>query len=70
MVSDELKREARQAFTAYEKVFIDRVVRRPDWRLVADHLENVLASGDKARVKAYIEDLNASRRDLEHALII
>ena len=70
MVSEDLKRKAREAFVAYERVFVERVVRRPDWRLVADHLEHVLASGDEARVRAYIEDLNASRHDLERAVII
>jgi hypothetical protein len=70
MISDALKREAREAFVAYERVFIERVVRRPEWRLVPDHHEQVLATGDEARVRAYIEDLHSSRRDLEQALIV
>lgn len=70
MVSAELKRTAREAFVAYEKVFIDRIVKKPGWRLAATHCEQVLATGDEARVRAYIEDLNASRRDLENAVVV
>lgn len=69
MVSDDLKLEARKAFVAYERVYIERVVKKPGWHLVADHFEKVLATEDEARIRAYVDDLDASRRDLENALI-
>lgn len=70
MISEDLKLQAREAFSAYEQVFIERIVRRPGWRLVSDNLEKVLANGDEARIRAYIEDLEASKRDIEMAAVI
>ena len=68
MISEELKRTVREAFVAYETVFIERIVKKPGWRLAGDHCEQVIASGDEARIRAYVEDLNVARRDLENAL--
>ena len=44
MISDELKTEARKAFVAYEKVYIERIAKKPGWRLAANHFEKVLAT--------------------------
>ena len=70
MITEELNEETRRAFVAYEKAFIDRVVKRTGWRLAGEHIETVLATGDEARVRAYMEDLNFARHDLESALIV
>ena len=70
MIPDRLRQEARNAFAAYEKVFIDRIVKKPGWHLDADHFEKVLATGDEARIRGYIDDLKAARRDLESATIV
>ena len=70
MISEELKLEARRAFVAYEKVFIERIAQKPGWRLDASNLEKVLATGDEARIRAYIEDLEVTRRDIERAVVV
>ena len=70
MVSDDLKLEARKAFVAYEDVFIKRIVKKLNWHLAGDHLEQVLATGDEARVRSYIDDLHAARRDIETAVVV
>lgn len=68
-ISTELDEEARKAFLEYEEVFVRRIVKKPGWRLVHSYLDEVLATGNEARVRAYIDDLRAARRDLEQALI-
>jgi len=45
-------------------------VKKPSWRLAADHCERIIASGDEVRIRAYIEDLEIARRDLEEACIV
>lgn len=70
MISEALRTEARKAFVAYEKVFVERVAKMPGGKLDASNFENVLATDDEARVRGYIDGLNATRRDLESALIV
>ena len=69
-IDDELRREAGEAFHAYEKVSIDRIVRRPGWRLDAQPLQDVLSSGDPETVREFINDMRRGRTELLHATIV
>ncbi|MGD9523162.1 MAG: hypothetical protein AB7N73_06835 [Gemmatimonadales bacterium] len=69
MISEQLKQEAGEAFHAYEKVFIDRIVRREGWRLDAAPLAKALDSGDEATVRAFIKDMVLGAAELRSASI-
>ncbi len=58
-LSESLRREAAEAYLTYESLFIERLARRPD----GTQLQDVLASGDEERVRAFIE--NMRRKHLE-----
>src|SRR2546425_758873 len=42
-ISDELRKQAGEAFYDYEQAVVIRVLKRPDWKLDAAPLERVLA---------------------------
>lgn len=69
MITEQLKREAGNAFHEYEKVFIDRIVRREGWRLDAAPLAKALDSGDEATIRAFIKDMRLGAAELRSASI-
>lgn len=70
MISDELMNQARRTFVEYERLFVERVAKRPGWKLDATHFEEVLRTGNEVRVRALIEDIEACRRDIESAVVV
>ncbi len=58
-ISESLRREAADAYFAYESLFIERLLRRPG----GNQLQGVLDSGDAGRVRAFIDDMR--RKHLE-----
>ncbi len=69
-ISEALRREAGEAFEAYEKVLIERIVRRPGRRLVAAPLQEVLDSGDEEKARAFIDDMRRGREELLRGNIV
>lgn len=63
-VPEELKKEARQAFLEYEEVYVTRIAKRPGWKMSAQPVEEVLATGDEGKIRQYIEQLRRDRRDI------
>jgi hypothetical protein len=69
LISDDLRKDAVEAFHDYERVFIDRIVKKPGWRLDASPLHAVLLSGDEQIVKDFIGDLRQGTASLLNASI-
>jgi hypothetical protein len=63
-VSDELRKEASEAFHAYEQVFIDRIVKRPGSRMDAKSFADALATDDEQIVMTFIANMRRARLDL------
>jgi hypothetical protein len=69
-VSDDLRREAVEAFHAYEKVVVERLMRRPEWRIDAKPLHDVLATGNEQKVREFIADVRRGRDDVLNSIVV
>src|SRR6266699_774406 len=68
-LSNELRKQAGEAFYEYEQAVVTRVLKRPDWKLDAAPLERVLATGDERKVRDFIDDLRRGRHDILNSVI-
>jgi len=68
-LSDELRKQAGEAFYEYEQAVVIRVLKRPDWKLDAAPLGRVLATGDERKVRDFIDDLRRGRHDILNSVI-
>ena len=68
-LSDELRKQAGEAFYEYEQAVVIRVLKRPDWRLDAAPVERALATGNERKVRDFIDDLQRGCHDILNSLI-
>jgi hypothetical protein len=57
--------EATRCFLEYERVFVTRIAQNPAAKLVSNHLEDLLNSGDETAVRAAMAAWDHARRELE-----
>ncbi len=63
-ISDELRREAGQAFYEYEQAVVIRLLKRPTWKLDAAPLQKALDTEDEQKVKEFVRDLRRGRNEI------
>ena len=68
-ISTELRKDAGEAFYAYEQVVVVRLLKRPTWKLDAAPLERVLTADDEGKVREFIEDMRRARAGLLNSVI-
>ena len=69
-LSEGLKKEAAEAFFAYEEVVVNRLMNRPGWKLDAAPLERVLRSGDEATVRAFVVEMQLARASILSSVVV
>lgn len=59
-----LRRQAGEAFYAYEQAFVNRIAKQPGGKMDAGILEDVVATGDAVKLREFIERMRRGREDL------
>lgn len=69
-VSKELREEAGRAFLAYEEVVVNRLLKRPGWKLDAQPLQDARSTDDEEVVRQFIESVNRGRIELLRGIVV
>jgi hypothetical protein len=68
-IAAEVRQEARDVFYRYEQLVVERLLKRPGWRLDRTPLAELLDSGHESEVREFIGDLRLNCAELLDATI-
>ena len=69
-IPDNLRKEAGEAFLGYEGAVVNRLLKRPGWKLDAGPLERVLATGDERQVREFIDEMRRERASILNSIVV
>jgi len=69
-ISNEVCKQANEAFHAYSQAVVTRLLKRPTWKLDTGPLERVLATGNEAKVHEFINKMRRAHAELLRAITV